>query len=212
MWRPKKFEKNCVAASPIKFFKMSVEPQKYTTVQLANSRFAPQLQRLIATCFPTNDTPLPAEPQPDQFLDSLTGFHDAATCLWLLLVTADRVVGFVTLAPYATSVYVANLCVDPTYQKRGLGRRLLELAQVEVFSTWGQLELCGSVEAARTDLYALYTHLGAEVVPDVTSLGSSNNTVRARSTRFRFRFTVEAVRALQVLPNDCCIETQNDRG
>lgn len=157
-----------------------------------------EIIHLIKICFPTDDAGI--EIKNEEALSAFAGFYDLQICTWLLLWDlgtgggARRLIGFCTLATFSSATYISNLCVHPSYQGRGLGRFLLEQAQIVVFQKHGCFELCGAVDSNRTELHSLYSHLGARPIEN-TAFGSAENTVSV-SRHYRFQTTASEVSKL----------------
>ena len=86
-----------------------------------------------------------------------------------------RAPGAKTKPGVASKPYVLNLCVDPSYRRRGLARKLMAISERLLTDIWGDSEACLHVEddqIAANDLYeslnyvpVKYTQPGLNFVP-----------------------------------------------
>lgn len=74
-------------------------------------------------------------------------------------VAADEIVGYVVFYPRADHVHLENVAVDPGWQGRGLGRRLIEFAERRAIEP-GYRRIVLYTNAKMTENLELYPRLG----------------------------------------------------
>ncbi|KAJ1639623.1 hypothetical protein T492DRAFT_936433 [Pavlovales sp. CCMP2436] len=126
-------------------------------------------------------------------LDSLVGFLELDDCIFFLVqhdcpmpdanLEAEQptLVAFAVVAPFASGLYVANLCTHPAARGRGIATTLLFECQDLAYEL-GRPALCGTVVSGRADLRAFYGRLGATVVAG-NALGSGQGPRHERLLR-----------------------------
>jgi ribosomal protein S18 acetylase RimI-like enzyme len=83
-----------------------------------------------------------------------------AECVWVLKVD-NVVVGILVLVPESDHVLLNNVAIDPRFQGRGLGKRLIEHAELTA-TQFGVAELRLYTNVVMTEDLLLYRKLGFE--------------------------------------------------
>jgi GNAT superfamily N-acetyltransferase len=80
----------------------------------------------------------------------------------LLLEEANAIVGCVYLEKHGDRMYLGLLCIDPSQQGKGLGRKLMAAAE-EFALNAGCVAMDLRTISPRTDIQPFYAHLGYSV-------------------------------------------------
>lgn len=95
---------------------------------------------------------------------------DVAAQRAAVLESAGQIVGYMIGWPEEDAYFIENIGVDPQYQGRGLGRRLIDHAAGEARSH-GLAVLTLYTNEAMTENLAMYRHLGFEETHRVSEKG-----------------------------------------
>jgi len=118
---------------------------------------APAVAACVAHAYARYAGRLPRAPKP-VLADYAVVIRETLT--WLL-ESAGECVGVLVLIQKTDHVLLDNVAVEPAWQGRGLGRRLLELAEAET-SRLGLSEIRLYTNALMTENRALYARVGYE--------------------------------------------------
>lgn len=95
----------------------------------------------------------------DAFQEMYVDYTASKSSLWLLAKAYDKIVGLlvIDLAKYPEEIYLAQLAIDPAYQRRGIGSSMVR-------SLFDQFSECGKfaviTRCANEEAKSLYSALG----------------------------------------------------
>ena len=92
--------------------------------------------------------------------DEITGLVTQPDSMLVLCVEEDEIIGSVHIQKQGDSSYLGMLVVKPNLQGGGVGRRLIEAAEVRARGEWGSKRMTMTVISVRDTLIAYYERRG----------------------------------------------------
>lgn len=92
--------------------------------------------------------------------DEITGLITQPDSMLLLCVEEDEIIGSVHIQKQDDSSYLGMLVVKPNLQGGGVGRRLMEAAEVRAREEWGSKRMTMTVISVRDTLISYYERRG----------------------------------------------------
>lgn len=80
--------------------------------------------------------------------------------MFLLYKTESKLIGSVHLQKQAEQICLGMLAVNPSLQRKGIGKQLLQAAELAAQKTWGISKLVMDVIACRSELIEFYERRG----------------------------------------------------
>jgi GNAT superfamily N-acetyltransferase len=119
-------------------------------------------------------------------VDRISDYYREREGGFWVAVDKDKIVGMFGLEPSGDSAMeLRRMYVDPDLRRRGIARRMLQLAEQECRRR-GRLRMCLSTSELQQEALALYRNAGYGLVRDEVAHAASNKTVGGGVRRYHF--------------------------
>ena len=169
-------------------FRKAVHSDVYKIADLVNSAYRGESSKLGWT----NEADIFDGQRTDA--EELSKLIDADDSLILLCLHGSEIVGSVHLEKVEGGAYLGMLAISPSLQGAGIGKRLMEKAELAACEAWGCRKVSMTVITLRHELIGFYERRGYRRTGKVEALPTSSRTGVPRFASLQMEWLVKHVR------------------